>query len=591
MNSVKNFIKSKSRTDILTMLIMGAFVVIVVRLFFLQIIDGQKYKAIGDENHHRKYVISPTRGVIYAMDGKTPTKLVMNEYIYSLYIDPAIIEDQYRDEIIAEVKKIAGGNMIDGFESFFDEKNSRYMVIARGLNRTQAKAIEKLSDENSKKFGGLGLTEGIRRVYPEGNLAAQVLGFVNNNGGNYGVEAAFEKELAGKAGQLKYTTDVMGARLGVRDEDVNIPKEDGKNIVLSIDRNIQAKTEAALKSGMEAKGIKNGAVLVMDPQSGRVLAMANYPTYNPDKYFEVEDSALFNNNTTTMQYENGSVIKSFTMAMGLNEGVANGSGTFYNVDSVQVYDRTINNAVLGYTGMVDFQTAMNYSMNTGMVEISSRLGGGTAGNINKSAMDKMYGYYKNNFFFGRETGIELPESEGVVISPDEEEGNAVRYSNMSFGQGMENTMIQTATAFSSIINGGTRYKPTIIAGEVDKNGKFIEKGVEVEKEGVISKESSDEMREILKGVRVSNGVKDDLEGFQIGGKTGTSETLVNGRYVKDQTIGTYLGFGGNNSPKFVIMVTVWGEGQALGGYYDAIPIFTDISNWMLEYMKINPKGN
>lgn len=581
----------KSRTDILTWLVMGAFVIVTVRLFILQIVQHQKYKGLSDEASLRKYTISASRGTIYAMDGKTPTKLVMNEVIYKLYVDSTAYDRGRRDEIISKIKEIAGGNLVKDFEKAFDETDSQYEVIGLDLNYTQAKKIKDESSGGGLLYG-IGVEEGGRRVYPEGDLAAQVLGFVNNEGGNYGVEAAFDEELSGKDGLLKTTVDAFENRLGgAREEDVNIPKQDGKNIVLSIDRNIQEKTESALKSGMATKGIKNGAVLVMDPQSGRVLAMANYPTYSPAEYGKVEDASLFNNNTTTMPYENGSVIKSFTMAMGLNEGVATAESTFYNVDSVQVYDRTINNAVLGYTGMISFQTAMNYSMNTGMVEIAARLGGGTAGNIGQSAMEKMFGYYKNNFFFGRETGIEIPESAGTVISPDEEEGNAVRYSNMSFGQGMENTMIQTATAFSSIINGGTRYKPTILAGEVDADGNFIENEIQVEKENVISKESSEQMREILKGVRVSNGVKDDLEGFQVGGKTGTSETLVNGAYVKDQTIGTYLGFGGNNSPKFVIMVTVWGEGQALGGYYDAIPIFTEISNWMLEYMKINPQGD
>lgn len=365
-------------------------------------------------------------------------------------------------------------------------------------------------------------------------------------------------------------------------------QKNGEDIVLSIDRNIQAQVENVLASKMNELKIKNGSVLVMDPSSGKIKAMANYPTFNPAEYGKVTDAGVFNNNTTTKAYENGSVIKSLTMAMGVNEGVASGSGTFYNTDSIKVGDRTIGNATKGYTGTITFQTAMNYSLNTGMVTIDQRLGGGS---INKAAREKMYDYYYDRFGLGRKTGVEIMESPGIVISPDHSEGNAVRYSNMSFGQGMETTMIQTASAFSSIINGGTLYRPTVINGSLDSKGKLKESSAEIQRRSVISEESSSQMREILVTSRKSVNPPNDLPNYKIGGKTGTSETLVNGKYVKNQTIGSYLGFGGNETPKYVIMVAVWGEGQNLEGDIHAQPIFTDISNWMLNYLNVKPGGN
>ena len=564
---------------------MVAFAVIIVRLFVLQIVESKKYKAMANKEQMKQFELPASRGLIYAMNGNEPTKLVMNETVYTLFVDPQEFNSTSKNknkkpEVISFLREIAGGNLVDGFEKLF-EKDNRYQVLGKKLNRKQAEAIKE------KKYLGIGFTPETQRVYPEGQLASQILGFVNDNGGNYGIESAFNKELSGKDGLLKTTTDVFGNSLMIGDDDVAVPVENGKNIVLSIDRNIQAKTEKVLQSQMSEKGIKNGSVLVMNPENGKVLAMANFPTFDPAKYGEVKDLSVFNNNTTMMAFENGSIIKSLTMAMGMNEGVASADSRYFNADVVKVEDRTIGNAARGYTGSITFQTAMNYSLNTGMVEISKRLGGGS---INRSARNKMFDYYHNRFGLGKITGIEVLESPGVIVSPEKVEGNAVRYSNMSFGQGMDTTMIQTATGFSAAINGGTLYRPMLVTGEVNKNGDFIEKQPEIRNKNVVSQSTSSQLRDILVSGRQNGRNSGDLSGYRVGGKTGTSETLVDGKYVKNQTIASYLGFGGNSSPKYVIMVSVWGEGQNLEGHLHTQPIFTEISNWMLQYLRVKPEG-
>jgi len=561
--------------------IISAFAIIIVRLFWLQVLNAQKYKALANNEQMKQYEIPASRGLIYAMNGNKTSKLVMNETVYTLFIDPQEYNKNKKDEIISTLKQVAGGNLVAGFEKLFD-KDNRYQVLGKKLSRTQA---EKIKD---KKYSGIGFTPETRRVYPEGTLASQILGFVNSSGGNYGIETSFNKQLTGKNGTLKTTTDVFGNSLMIGSNDVDIPAQNGENILLSIDRNIQAKTEKVLKTKMSEFGIKNGSAVIVDPSNGKVLAMANYPTYNPANYGAVKNASDFNNNVTMMPYENGSVIKALTMAMGINEGVASADGTYYNVDKVKIEDRTIKNAVLGHTGQITFQTAINYSLNTGMVEIAKRLGNGT---INKTARDKMYEYYHDRFGLGKETGIEVSESAGTVIPPDRAEGNAVRYSNMSFGQGMDTTMIQTATAFSSIVNGGILYQPSLIAGTVDSNGDIKKKDSVVRNSNSISSDSSKQMRDILVKARKSVNPPKDLPGYRIGGKTGTSETLVNGKYVENQTIGSYVGFGGNNSPKFVIMVSVWSEGKNIQGNIHAQPIFTEISNWLLNYLNVKPGGN
>lgn len=578
---MKSKLKKMSRTNILGLALLLAFSAIVVRLFQLQIIDNEKYLALADAEQMKRFEIPAQRGLIYAMDGKTPTKLVMNESIYTVFADPQMIKDDEKSEIISKIKEVAGGNVRDGLESLLDKKESRYQILATKISRKQAEMIKE-SD-----FTGIGFQETSQRVYPEGQLASQVLGFVNSEGGQYGIEGALNDELSGKDGQLKTVTDVSGVPLTIGSRDIDTPAEDGKNVVLSIDRNIQAQAEKILKNKLESSGAKDGSVIVMDPQTGKVMAMANYPTYNPAEFSTVTDASVFMNGTTTSAYENGSVIKSLTMAIGIDTGVVSPSDTYYNKDFVEIEDTTINNAVLGHTGMITFQTAMNYSLNTGMVEIASRLGGGQ---INKTARDTMYNYYHDRFGLGEKTGVEVYEEKGTVISPENAEGNAVRYSNMSFGQGMNTTMIQTASAFSSIINGGTLYKPIVINGEITSSGEYKQADAEVRQENVIKSTTSDQIRDVLVTARNSVGTTNDLAGYRVGGKTGTSQTIENGGYVDYQTIGSYLGFGGNNTPKFVIMVAVSGAGQNLQGTQDAGPIFTELSNWMLTYLKIQPEG-
>lgn len=578
---MNNSLKRMSRTNFLAIILIAVFAIIIVRLFQLQIIDNQKYLAMADAEQMKRFEIPAKRGLIYAMDGKNPVPLVMNETIYTVFADPQTVKDEDKSKIVQTLQSVAGGNVRDNFKELLEKKESRYQILATKVSRSQAEKIKK------EDLSGIGFQETSQRVYPEGQLASQVLGFVNSEGGQYGIEGSMDDKLTGKNGMLKTVTDVSGVPLTVGNRDIDTPAENGENVVLSIDRNIQAQTEKILKSRLEKSGAKNGSVLVMDPQTGKVLAMANLPTYNPAEFNKVEDAAAFTNKTTLMPFENGSIIKSFTMAMGIDTGVANSIDRFYNKDFIKVEDRTIKNAVLGYTGSITFQTAMNYSLNTGMVTIAQNLGGGQ---INRQARDKMYEYYHDRFGLGEKTGIEVAESKGTVISPEEAEGNAVRYSNMSFGQGMDLTMVQTASAFSAAINGGKLYQASVINGKIDDKGGFTANHPKVKNDNVVKSTTSDQLRDVLVQARHSVGTNQDREGYLVGGKTGTSQTVKNGVYVDDETIGSYLGFGGNDIPKFVIIVEVSGSGQNLQGGQDAGPIFTELSNWMLNYLKVQPKG-
>lgn len=574
-----------SRSRILAGLLLVIAAIFVLRLFYLQVIQHNHYVALAQSEQVKKERVPANRGEIYALNGDEPVKLVMNQTVYTVFVDPAIITDA--DKVAETMKSIAGGNVRKNFEDLLEKKDTRYQIIATRVTRAQADKIKE------KELKGIGFTAVSQRVYPEGQMAAQTLGFVNAEGvGNYGIEGYMNKELSGKDGRLETVTDVSDVPLTIGDRNIRDAAVDGKNIVMSIDRNIQSKVEKALADGLERTGATDASVVVMDPNTGKVMAMANLPTYSPTEYYKVTDGALFNNNAISAPYEPGSDIKTYTMATAIDKGVAKASDTYFNTDSIKVADRTITNATKGKTGVITFQTALNWSLNTGFVTLAQRLGNGKE--ITYTARQTMYEYFHDRFRLGQLTGVELSnEAKGIIISPDDPDGNAVRYSNMSFGQGLDATMIQVSSGFSAIINGGNFYKATVIDGYVDEDGKYVKNPTpQPLATGVVSAETSAQMREMTRTARFSSFPTVDRAGYYVGGKTGTSQVVVNGVYSEDETIATYLGFGGGdaNTPEYVIMVSVHGDNKIMQGARDALPIFTDISNWMLDYLKIQPKG-
>lgn len=576
-----------SRSRILAGIILAIGAIFVIRLFYLQIIQHGHYVELAQQEQVLSRRLPAERGEIYALNGASPVKLVLNETVYTAFVDPSvIIKNNNADDIQKMMREIAGGNVVNGFEQLLVKPNSQYQIIAKRLTRLQA---EKIKD---KGFTGIAFLPISQRVYPEGQLAGQVLGFVNADGvGNYGLEGYMNKDLSGVDGKLEAVTDISRVPLTVGDRNIRVAPQDGKNIVVTIDRNVQSKVEQALAAGLQRSQATDASAVVMDPKTGRVIAMANLPTYNPGQYYQVTDGALFNNAAISAPYEPGSDVKTYTMATAIDKGVAKASDTYNNTDYIKVDDRTISNASKGHTGVISFQTALTWSLNTGFVTLAQRLGNGQQ--ITKAARDTMYEYFHDRLGLGQLTGIELAnEQKGIIISPDDEQGNAVRYSNMAFGQGLDATLIQVTSGFCSLINGGNFYKPTIIAGYVDGAGKYVPNATpQPSKVGVIKKETSDQIKEMTYVARSSfRGV--DKPGYYVGGKTGTSQVIKNGVYADDETIATYLGYGGGSqdTPEYVIMVSIHGEHRILGGSADAMPIFTDISNWMLDYLKIQPKG-
>lgn len=572
------------QSEILAAIMIGFVVIIVLNLFYIQIVRHDYYKQQAYQEQVAKFILPAKRGQIFAMDSGSIVPMVLNEPVYTAYADPQEITSQ--PELEKTIERIAGSNIVDGYKDQLNSKHLRYVVLARQLSHTQAELLKK------ENLAGVGLTEVDQRVYPEGSLAGQLLGYVNNEGkGQYGVEGALNDRLQGKDGKLQAVTDVRRIPLTVSNNDVSIPAKDGQNLVLSVDRNIQSYAESALKNGLQKVGATKGSVVIMNPNNGQVMAMANSPTYDPSQYNKVTDYGVFQNAVVSEPYEAGSALKTLTMGAGLDSGAVGVNSTYNNRGYVQIDDTKISNVeedpVSANATMTD---VLHYSLNTGVIFILQQMGGGK---VDLQARNKLYDYFHNHYRFGEKTGVEQAgESGGIIIPPTDEQGNNVRYANMAFGQGMDVTLMQVAAAFSSAINGGTYYKPTVIAGTTDSGDSLNAQKPQILKNGVLRPDISVALRDMIVHARQIGvlGGK-DKPGYTVGGKTGTSQIIdpKTGKYTNADSIGSYLGFGGNAVPQYVIMVQVK-DSKAAGyaGTTAAGPIFLDISNWLLDYLKVTP---
>ncbi|MBR1939390.1 penicillin-binding protein 2 [Candidatus Saccharibacteria bacterium] len=575
----------RQRGELLKIVPVLVFLIVGVRLFDVQILHHDDYVKKASAVRVKQFEILAKRGEIYMMNGEDDvTPLVLNERTWTIFIDPSYVAD--KNSVQVELTKILGDQMITTWDKVWSNMQNMYVEVAKNVGYETATAVKKAN------LRGVGRKETSRRAYPAGGLASQVVGFINAEGTASGIEGSQNERLTGTDGMLKTVTDVNSIPLSIGDEHIEEPAKDGETLVLTLDENIQRKVEKVLKTATDNSGgaISAASALIMNPNSGRIYAMANYPSYDPERYWEVKDMSLYTNRTTEAAYEPASVCKTFIYAAALQEGKISPDDTYTNNGCTDVDDRVMCNAnkTLKH-GVINFRTALDYSFNTGSIEVLRRIGDGR---ISKAARMTMYNYLTDTFRLGKRTGVEVYEAAGKIISPEEDEGNAVRYANMTFGQGMSLTMVQIASAFSSIVNGGKYYQPTLLAGTM-QNDKFVR---DEQKEAVsttISEQTSATMRDMLREVRSVNGGAGDLPGYAVGVKTGTAQTVdeKTGTYSDNKTIAGALGFGGSARegalPEYVIMIRLDGN-KVLWGASDAVPIFTELSNYMLEYLRIEP---
>jgi len=563
-------------------------VVVIFRLFYLQVIRHDHYRKAALSDQLREYSITPDRGIIEAHDASGVVPLVLNEKLYTLYGDPSFIKNPADDA--KAIAGVTGGNVSD-YEQLLKTPKTRYVILAKRLSEVQNTSIGKL------KLPGVGTQAQNYRTYPQGSLAAQILGFVNNDGkGTYGIEQALDKQLGGTPGQLKAITDAAGVPLAANRDNIQINPKAGNDVVLTIDLGMQKQLEAILKDGLQKSKSKSGSAIIMDPNTGAIKAMANFPTYDPAHYFDEKDPSAFSNAAISDALEVGSIMKTLTLSTGLNEGVITPTTSYYDSGSVSVDGSTIKNVEGIPKNPTTIEDVFQYSLNTGAVYVLKQLGGG---DINQKARTTWYDYMTNHFQLGKPTGIGLPnEGAGDVPDPLKGYGLNLQYANTVFGQGVTTTMLQMSAAVSSAINGGTYYRPYIIESQTAAGATVHQTKPTVVKKNVVSATTSQQMRDLLQYVFEHNhtGYASQLhEGYVIGGKTGTSQIPApGGGYKENEYNGTFVGFVGGDRPQYVAVVLV--NSPALPGYdtagaQAAAPIFGNIENMLIDNFGVISKSN
>lgn len=559
-----------------------------VRLFYIQIIHYNYYRAAALSDQLKEYEIPATRGIIEAHDGNTTLPIVLNQQLYTLFADPTYVKQP--ETSANKIAGAIGGDPLK-YTRLMQTKGTRYAVLAKKLTADQQAKITHL------KLPGVGTQVQDYRTYSQATLLAQTLGFVNDDGvGKYGVEQALNKQLKGSPGQLKAITDASGVPLAASKDNTRIAPKNGQNLVLTIDLAIQQQLETILTQGVKNAKATSGSALIMDPNTGAIKAMANVPTYDPGQYFTVNDPSVFQNAAVAYPIEVGSTMKALTTAAALDQGVVNPSTSYYDPASWIVDGFKITNIEEdGGAGTRNLPQLLNLSLNTGATWELMQMGGGQ---INTKAREAWHDYLTNRYMFGKPTGIEQGyEASGYVPGPADN-GAAIdlTYANTAFGQAMTATPVQMGAALSAVVNGGTYYQPHLLDQTIDgTTGKSTTVKPIAIKRQTVKPQTSQAMIPLMQYVVDHHNFVPafDQNTYMVGGKTGTAQIAKpGGGYEDGQFNGTYIGFTGGDAPQYVIVVFV--EKPTTPGYAGtaaAQPIFGNLAHMLINDSYVSPKNH
>jgi len=558
------------RLGIILFLVIAFGAAIVSRLFFLQILERKIYEAqaLGQQTSFSKIVGS--RGQIFCensqetkgVQGSGEVKsLAINKDSWTISVNPKDVLDkpafadilsknisQTKDQILSEL----GGQ-------------DTYVVLQKDLSNVQ---LDKIKALNLK---GLVWQNVPDRFYPQGEMASQTLGFFGGGGtGQYGIEGHYDDILAGKSGVQE---DKKG--LGSIFSDDDQISLDGSDIYLTIDYNIQFQAEELLKEEQKKDDIDSGQIIVMRPDTGRILALANFPNFDPNQYSKETDLGIFQNSMVQKLFEPGSIMKPFTMAAALNEGKITPDTTYTDTGVVTLNSKQIHNFDNEIWGKQTMTQVLESSINTGAVFAEEQI-------PHKTFLD-----YMDRFGFFEKTGIDL---QGEVHSNNDllKSGPDIEFATASFGQGIDLTPIQIARGFCAIANGGKLVKPYIVEKIVNGSDETDTKP-EIS-DPIISQQTISQLNTMLVSVvdKGFNGVA-KIPGYYLGGKTGTAQVpLKDGRgYETDKTIQSFVGYGPAFNPQFLILVKL-DNPKVPKSALSAVPIFKKLAKYVIDYWQIPP---
>jgi cell division protein FtsI/penicillin-binding protein 2 len=585
-------IKAVKRIRIWYAALILVIIIFGLRLFYVQVIRYGHYHAAALSDQLKQYSIPASRGIIEAEQGGAVVPIVLDQKLYTLYADPTLVKNPSADAKL--VASVVGGS-VSQYQSQLQTKATRYVILSKKLTQEQSNKILKY------ELPGVGTQEQDYRTYPQGSLASQVLGFVNDNGkGEYGIEQALNNELAGQPGQLKAITDANGVPLVATPGNINIAPTSGKNVVLTLDMGMQAQMEQILQKEYTATKSQGLSAIIMDPNTGQVKAMANYPTYDPASYSSVTDPNIFQNAAVDDAIEPGSSMKLLTTSSALDQGVIQPNETFYDpahwvIDGFNITDIEQD----GGPREQSIASVLALSLNTGATWMLMQMSSPGGTQITQKGVNAWNNYMVNRFRLGQPTGIEQGYEASGYVPPADINSPSIdlQYANTAFGQGLSLTALQMGAAISSVLNGGTYYQPTLVDQTVSANGLVTANNPKILERNVVSPKVGQELTPLMQNVvttYLSEGYSfmNFSPNYIVGGKTGTAQVAQpGGGYYANIFNGTYVGFVGGNKPQYVIVVfntkpNVPGYAGALGGQ----PVFADLAHMLINDGYVNPKS-
>ncbi len=535
-------------------LLFGA--VIIYRLFYIQVINHNYYLALAKGQQKLLEEIKGQRGEVF-FQNKTQA-LAINRQEALVFICPKEIKQQ--EQTADKLARTLGLDKDFILEKI--KKQTLYELIKKRLTQKEVENLKKLN------LTGVYLEQVPGRYYPQQSLAAHIIGFLDeNNQGQYGIEGYYNDLLKGEQRLQEKEKNPWGFSLF--QEGLSSVKK-GKDIILTVDYNIQFMAEKLLKQAKENLDIESGTIIVIEPNTGKILALANLPSFNPNEYSKIEDFSIFQNSAIQKLFEPGSVMKPFTMAAGLNENKITPKTTYIDKGKVTITDTTIYNYDKKIWGKRTMTEVLEKSINTGAVFAESQIG------------HNIFLDYLEKFGFFKPTGIDL---QGEIYSQNKElkRGYDINFATASFGQGIEITPIQLVRAFCSIANGGKLIRPYI--AENQNQPEVITTP--------ISKKTASELTAMLVSVTENGFAKGArIPGYYIAGKTGTAQVSwtalgINKKGYSNKTIQSFIGFAPAFSPRFLILVKL-DNPKTRTAEYSAVPCFQKLAKYIIDYWQIPP---
>lgn len=542
--------RSRQRLVMLAAALLAAAFLIISRLVYWQVIIEDESLAAETSSIQ---TIMPRRGAIFDRRGYP---LAVELYTYTISASPNQIDDPA--ETARQLARWLDLPMEDIWNAIRDPQ-LKYALVARNVDAATGEAIASLD------LPGVDLTIEPQRSYPNGALAGHLFGFVNQEGvASFGLEEYYDRQLTGRQGS--WGGGVLQRRL--------VPAHDGYDLVLTIDRVIQAMVEENLADGVERYSASGGAVVVMDPNTGAILAMASYPPFDPNQYATTAEER-WANPAIAAQYEPGSVVKVLTMAAGLDAGVVAPDSTYEDMGTIEYGGARISNWDKIAHGTTSMTKMLQLSLNLGAVHIADALG-----------RDRFYRYMQA-FGLGQPTGIDLAgESPGLLRMPDHGPWTTADLATNSFGQGVATTPLQMAVAVAAIANGGTLVKPYVV-DQMLSGDEIVYQTQPAAIRRVVSRQAAEETVDLMVSVVDGEVVQAAMPGYTVAGKTGTAQIPVAGGYDPTGTIGSFVGFVPAVNPRFVILVKL-DRPNVHRGSRTAAPMFKEIAEQLVQLLGVPP---